>query len=284
MYVLFGTEAAGLNEVRPFLDVLANNVAADACTITHIDDILQSVQLQNRIEQVLEDQEEGTTLVVVHLQCPWTGKWVALAGEMIARRGSAKRRLPQGSFRWWPAQGVALDRTPQGGSVPTRSSGIGRDVTLTFGVTGQSRQVEERGRVRREQQRRQPAIPRCHRMLVFVPPRGGAAACVERPHEWKSVVGQYQQEVMANPASARLGFGLVPEAEPVLQVMADYGGTATVEEVVALMENTPPQEHVKRVLKWADLLQLARPAGEQKWILDRFLNVLMISGPRDAKP
>ena len=65
--------------------------------------------------------------------------------------------------------------------------------------------------------------------------------------------------------------------------MAEYGGTATVEDLVILLENTASRDLIERVLRWADLLQLARPAGEQKWALDRFLNELIMSGPRDAK-
>jgi hypothetical protein len=281
LFVLFGTEAAGLSDVRPFLEVLGHNAEGDALTITHLDDLFDAAQFQKRVKALLGEREEGTTLAVIHRQCPWSEQWVAKAGEMIAKRGSSKYRFLKflfiGSSReaWiWSELPKEKRRLLDSHAVVEMSLSPWSDSAVR-----QWKKEAEFGENNDEDSKRfLEATGYWYSFLLAVGRR-----CAEPSVFWKSIVAEFQQEIMRDPSDALRRFELVPECVPVFRVMADYGGTATIEELAGLLENTATPELVEQVLRWADLLRMACQGGEQKWILDSFITVLMTCGQIDAK-
>ena len=281
LFVLFGTEAAGLTDVRSFLEVLGHNAEGDALMITHLDDLLDSVQFEKRIKGITGAREDGTTLAVIHRRCPWSEQWVAKAGEMIAKRASAKHRFLKCLFIGGPREAWLWSELSKESRRQLESHSL-VEMSLepwSDSAVRQWKKEAEFGENNDEDSNRfLDATGYWYSFLLTV-----GARCAEPSRYWKSVVAEFREKTLSDPSAVLRQFELVPESVPVLQVMAEYGGAATVEELMGLLENGASEELIKRVLQWADLLQLARPGGEQKWILDRFLTGVMTTGPIDAK-
>lgn len=65
---------------------------------------------------------------------------------------------------------------------------------------------------------------------------------------------------------------MVPEALPVLRVMAELGEPLSPDDLGVLLEGMDAAQ-VERVLRWADLLGFARPgAVPGQWTLDPVLH------------
>jgi hypothetical protein len=107
--------------------------------------------------------------------------------------------------------------------------------------------------------------------------------CTERPHEWKNIVADYQRDLIANPAIIEC-FGLVSECLSVLRGMAENRDPLSIDDLVdAVTGESVAREEVERVLRWADLLCLARSAGDHRWNLDPMLHTLLKPRQNDAQ-
>jgi DNA-binding IclR family transcriptional regulator len=63
---------------------------------------------------------------------------------------------------------------------------------------------------------------------------------------------------------------MLVETRPILQALADYASPMTIEELAMLLEY--PQEQVRRVLYWADLLGFITPEQGDRWQLNSIVS------------
>ena len=86
LFILFGTRAAGLDEVVPFLPVLASTAEAGPLKVFNLDKPRDIASFRIEFGDLLNRRNDGTILVVVHSCCPWSEEWVAHAADAMARR------------------------------------------------------------------------------------------------------------------------------------------------------------------------------------------------------
>lgn len=283
LFVLFGTEAAGLGEVRPFLEVLATNVEAEALSVAVIADLHDLTTLQGRLDRVMGEREEGLTLVMIDPQCPWSEEWVMKAGGMVARRAGAKRRFVKVLFAGGPREAWLWSDLSEEGRRRLEVLGL-VEMSLSpwsdHAVRQWKKEAEFGENTDEDSERFRKATG--HRCFFL---HEVGRLCIERPHQWKDEVARYRAALASDP-SALNRFGLLPEVRPVLQAMAQYGDPLTTGDLCNLIEmegGRGPVDLIERVLRGADLLSLARPAGENRWALDTFLGRMLSAGSSDAQ-
>jgi hypothetical protein len=282
LFVLFGTEAAGLGEVRPFLEILSHSESA-ALSIVAIDDQIDTVRFQQRLEQVVGQRERGLTLILVDRQCPWGAEWVDRAGEMIAKRRAEKHRFVKVVFvggpreAWlWSDLGEEVRSRFRSHDLIEMSLPPWSDVAVR-----QWKKEAEFGENTDEDGRR--FTEATGNWCWFLHEVG--RRCAEQPHEWKSILADYQGKLVAAPSTLQC-FGLVAKALHVLRVMAEYCDPLTTDELVGLIDMTggsASHEEIEQVLRWADLLCIVRSAGDHRWSLDPMLNTLLTLRSTDAQ-
>jgi hypothetical protein len=285
LFTLFGTRAAGLDEVVPFLRVLASTAEAGPLTVSVADDLLDVVTFQHRLDRLLQGRDDGITLVVIDSHCPWSEEWVVRAADALARRGGAKRRFIKVLFVGDPAAAWMWSEPNPRLRVHLEAAGL---VELTLCPWTDVA-------VRRWKKEAEFGEDTDGDSLLFRRATGNWCAflheagrrCVQKPHNWKSVVDQYHKELREGDATqALVEFGIVPETLRTLRVMAEFADPVDPTQLHAILDmdgSAPPPEIAERVLRWADSLALLRPAGDGRWTLDPFLADLLTTGPANVQ-
>jgi hypothetical protein len=90
--------------------------------------------------------------------------------------------------------------------------------------------------------------------------------CQAQYHRWRSVLDELTSKRTGAPRAGEMrdAFGLFgPEVTDVLRIIAEFGEPASAEEVQALGDAA--LEHIRRVLRWAELLGLVQPTGNDRY-------------------
>jgi hypothetical protein len=281
VFLIMGSPAAGLNEVLPFLDVLAGSFAAAGVQFERLCGPVDAAAFEAELSAVLDAREEGITVVLIDPCCPWDEKWVVQAGQAIRKRSGTKTRFakvvflvgPREAWRWAGLSGEVRDRL-QELNVAEISLAPWSDIA----VRAWKNEAEFGENTDEDSQRFREATGYWCCFLHALGRR-----CVECPHEWKMVVERFREEFF-NDGEALRQFELVPESLPVLGILAQFLEGVTTQEVKELLDdNDVAVSFIERVVRWAQMLQIVSPAQHSgAWSLDPFLARLLAAGTTNA--
>lgn len=250
---VFGTRAAGLDDVIPFL-----RAACEEGQCFCPEPVADWKELQPSIEGFLRKRKDGVAAVVVGPDSPWGERWIVEARRILKAR-SSKTALIRVIFvgdatTAWAWVRSARDRAHELETValhPWSDDAVRRWlIDAAFGPTdraGRKRIAERLGNWG-------------HFLHVF------GKRCEDRPFTWSEELERVDEYL---PAAERLAlFDLPPDTVGVLRAMAIVDAPVGKADLATLAGADPSL--VDDVLTWADLLGLAS-CDEGLWSLDGLL-------------
>lgn len=266
--MLFGFSAAGLDEVDRFLEL-----EFGSRHLARVDNGASMAAFGRQLDLWRKKTDEGVTLLVVPESCGWNERWVQDATERLARLKS-KNRWVRVVFIAAPATAWRL---PAANLHQARvlSMSAWHDLALRqwlddcgFGALSKA----DRAFIR-ECTGNWPLLLREFHQR-----------CQAQFHRWRPVLEELTLEWRSAPRAKdlRAAFGLFGgEVVDVLRTVADYGEPISAEDVRALGEAS--LDHIRRVLRWAELLGLVQPTGNDRFALDPVVAGLLADGSHDAR-
>jgi hypothetical protein len=259
--VLFGSRIAGLDQVDQFL-----HAACREGRLITLDTANERKGFLRQLDELLKDRPDGLILGVVPDYCPWSEDWVLSALEPINRQTSKRKfaRIlfvadPETTWSWVQMDKGVQDRLLENG-VAEFSLEPWSDQALTqwlkeadFGPD------DEPGRTCFGE-----VTGNWGELLHQVGFR-----CKQSPQRWQEILVDFEHELAARGDWRDL-LGLIPQALPVLKVMSQHQEPVNWEEISNLVAGGSPIL-VAMVLCWADRLRYIRPAGHNRWVLDRIV-------------
>lgn len=254
---LFGTQAAGLNDVAEFLGISFGKDAIVNCS-----GVVDVTGFAERLQELQERPQEAQTLVFVPPSCPWTDTWLEEAirkTDKLRSKSSFVRVLfvgdPASAWHWI-----------EGGPISERLSSLGvMLMTLEPWHDAMVRQWLDDCGFRTTPEFRE-AI---HKLT------GYWSLLLYQVHAVLKQSGsgpQVPTDALARLAatslmSGKTWFGLdQAEGGAVLKQFAGLELPASVEDLTALLDM--PQSIIAKTIQWADLLGLISPAGGGAWRVD----------------
>jgi len=265
--VVFGCEAAGLNDVEPFL-----RAAVGDDSFVSITDTPDVAGFAERFRHSLDKtrRRDGTMTVFVSSSCPWVEGWAAEAVERLDKLKSSTSFVrvlfladPKAAWRFveqsWPsAAWTQLSLCPWDDSAVRRwveDSGFGPG--------------DPKGR--RELREKTGNWP----LFLY---KFHHKAVSERQN-WNRFLNELDELVKnkkdTEAVLASFGLDFHPPRK-VLRDLAILGEPATEEDLSAIVEKVP-RELVAQSLRWADLLRLVAPEGNGLWRLDPLVARFLIA-------
>lgn len=260
--VIFGTRAAGMDDVVPFL----RERVVDRRYLVEIADASSVGEFRRRLEGI-ERGSRATTLVVVHPNVPWGEGWILAALEWVGRLRSPER-VVRVVFLADPGKAWVL--TPH--LAELRSKGA-ESLTLSPWHEGFLRQwLDDMNLTQDPDARRriQEVTGNWPYLLYTLYKR----TKTELPLWQEHLVGLESELKNPNVAPGYWSvFGLdVSEARSVLQLCAEHvgpSGEIEAEDLRVLAELAGmPFERVARAMAWAEVLGLAVALGGDRWEID----------------
>jgi hypothetical protein len=272
VHIIFGTEAAGLDGLRPFLrSAFGEDYFVDMGGVT------DKAEFNRRLAELGGRERGGTTLVFIPASCPWGEAWVEDTLEMVLRLRS-KASFVRVVFIADPAVTWRLTARP--------------DATL-------DRLIERGVGYMTLRQWHDAALRQWADDLGLPADKGGRDRIAEATGRWQAAVERFYDDAYADlprwekklaefvdglkdPAAARdysLLFGLDrPEGAQILGDLQAVGD-ATMEELAGVVEG-PAEETVFGCLRWAELLNLITQVGGGRWRVDPFVGRLLEAAAR----
>lgn len=281
LFVIFGTEASGLDEVIPFLEILDTNQNPAGCQMHQIREAYDGAAFQKQLAEIIDGRGDGTTVVLIPHDAPWGDSWVDHAAKVLAvRRGKTRKRFIKLIFLAGPREAWWWSSLPADHIDRLRANGLS-EVTLApwsdMAVAQWQREAEFGGTTDAIEIARQVRQATGHwcQLVCDVGKR-----CVNQPHRLREVLDEYHQEITGKPDTLRR-FGLRDEAMSALINLADWNEPLSVDE---LRDLAPPEtaDSIDRVIHWADLLHLVIHVESFKRRLDPFLAELLRRHRNDA--
>jgi hypothetical protein len=259
--VLFGSRIAGLDQVDQFL-----HAACREGRLITLDTANERKGFLRQLDDLLKDRPDGLILGVVPDYCPWSEDWVLSALEPIGRQTSKRKfaRIlfvadPETTWAWVQMDKGVQDRLLENG-VAEFSLDPWSDQALRQWLTEASfGPADEAGRTCFGE-----VTGNWGELLHQVGFR-----CKQSPQRWQEILVDFEHE-LAGRGDWRDLLGLVPQALPVLKVMSQHQEPVNWEEISNLVGGGSPIL-VAMVLCWADRLRYIRPAGHNRWTLDRIV-------------
>ncbi len=213
LFVLMGTEAAGLDEVRSFLQILARS-EPPSLSIVAIDDPVDGAWFQRRLEDVIKQRERDCTMILVDRRCRWSAEWVERAGALLARRHAEKHRFVKVLFLGGPHEAWLWSELSEARRNRLAGFGLVEMALPSWNdlAVRQWKKEAEFGENTDEDSRR--FSDATGNWCLFLHEVGGR--CAERAHEWNSILEEYRVKLLADPATPRR-LGIIPETLPVLR-------------------------------------------------------------------
>ena len=264
--LLFGLPIAGIFEVVDALKPICATATPDI-----LDGVSTHRQFTQALRQALEGKVEGIKLIVVPPSTPWCEQWVVEGITQISRKrpqNSTKYRLlfiggPQDAWRWLNPDGsISVGDSNKLMTTflflkPWHDNALRQwMIDAGFGP------FDDKGK--REK---------------FLAATGGWGSILnglskkisQNPLNWEGKLEQFINELtQTNSAHHSLQLDLVPNALPVLQVMADYGEPLTYDELTNLLDKQT-RMILEQVLRWGAFLNFIRRKEQGHWHLDEFI-------------
>jgi hypothetical protein len=263
--VLFGSRLAGLEDVDEFLR--ASVAEKDYVTLTPLENAVDRQSFtQGLAEAFSRYQGEGTQVVVLSADRPWTADWVMEGLRLVERRRSGKavkRVLFVGDSRTaWNWVGSGTEVTRPGLTVLSLSPWVTSALRLWvsdagFGPCGESELAECRA-----------ATGLWGGMLSRL-----SQQIRRDPMQWQRGLQRFKEE--AGPGlCAAFADDIPTEAHQVLRTMADYQDPITPAELAHLID-ARDGDLVPRVFRWGDLMGFLRLETGGVWRLDTVVSRLV---------
>lgn len=262
--IVFGTSAAGLHELTPYL----RQAFGQSLVIVLPDDTTEE-SFQQQIQALSQRSLAGVTLLIVPLAVRWTMAWVERAQQRLARltsRTAFARAIfiadPQQTWDLLTSDAEGLERALSGETRPIVLQPW-QDAALHqwfIDCDISPREPEVRARVTNATGN-WPALLYAYHQRVH-----------KNLSDWEGVLGTMVAEQERLPTAERLAseFGLtIGEPQQVLGVLAElFDGTPVPSsDIVALLEGELAEGSIHRSLHWASLLNLIMPAGHYRWLM-----------------
>lgn len=264
--VLVGSPALGLDDVRPFIEQ-----AFGPGFVRSFDSVIDREEFERRLRELEDRPPDATTILFVGGDVPWTIGWVESARSRLARLRSARALVravfvvtPETLLRLVEGELDALERE----DIEILSLSPWHETALQHWFEANNLPSDRTAgeRVRTVTGARSLLL---HGFIDDVPNYAGweqalNALDVRLRHT------DYRQSVLA-------ALGLSKDAEfpgRVLRAIAHWGGAIDLADLAELL---PPglAERLPALLRWAELLHLASPAGPESWQLDAFVHRLL---------
>jgi hypothetical protein len=265
--IIFGTEAAGLDSLRPFLhSAFGDDFFVDMSGVT------DKADFDQRLAELSARERGGTTLVFVAASCPWGEAWVEDALQRVSRLRS-KNSFVRVAFVADPATTWRLTAQPHAALDGLVGKGVNyltlrqwHDAALRQWAddSGLPADKEGRDRIAEATGRWQAAVEQFH-----------DAAHADLPR-WERKLAEFvvrlREPDVARGFTRRFGLDR-PEAA---QILGDLQAVeeATAEELAGVVEG-PMDEAVFGCLRWAELLNLISQVGGGRWRVDPFVGRLL---------
>lgn len=272
--VVFGSEAAGLHDMRHFLRLAKEDFFVDLDGENHS----HSVFMQG-LTQLKGRELGGTTVAFVSQLSAWDESWIGEADRRI-RELSPKRNFLRAVFAADPHTTWILLRNNHH-LIDTLNTKNVKSFTLSPWHDSAIKQWLNDDELRislEDRDRLSDVTGRWPAFLYDVYARSKEAL------SWTTGIETFDASSRdpdrANAMCKRFGID-IPEPRKVLHFMADLGGPSSPEEIFEFMEGTLPLEMVELSVAWADLLRFTRPVGSGCWSVDPALGrILKAAGPQ----
>lgn len=266
--VICGSAAAGLHELEAFLLAVFGEEYFIA-----INDVAEVAGFAARLDALGKRERDGTTLVLVSPLCAWSRSWIDVALQRVSRLTS-KTSFVRVAFIADPrVTWELLGENPQAVAA-LRAKQVTVASLRPWHGTALQQWLEDWNFT----------ISRPAKDGFTMSEREQIAAATG---QWPALLRVFYERVSQNPAAweqglAELGasfdspetanqmadlWGLdIQEPRQILCDLMDLSG-ATLEDLIGVAESLTP-ELVERGIRWADLLGLASPIGQERWQID----------------
>ncbi len=267
--VIFGNAAAGIDKLPSAL-----TLAFGQEFFVYLDDLRGRAEFIDRLAIELNRRERsGITLILVSATCPWGEGWVADAVKSLNKRThkSAFVRIafiadPQTAWQWL---------TQNGRPILTTTSGQPTTIGLRpWDDTALRYWLDEGGFASDRLSREKISATTGNWPLLL--DRFYKLAQSDHVH-WEQRLDELNAKMrnreMKNELSEAMGLN-IGEPRSVLQALAVLDTAATVEELTGIVDGVSA-DSVQQSLRWAELLNLVKPTGGNRWQLDRLVHRLL---------
>lgn len=259
--VIFGSDAAGLSDLRYFLRLAKEDFFVDLDGDAH-----NHAAFLEGLAGLKKREQGGTTVGFVSSLSPWDEAWITAADHRI-RELAPTRNFLRAVF--------AAD--PQTTWMLLRTNSHLTDRLMEKRVTSFSLMPWHEAALDQWLNDVESVITRENRALLLATTGRWPILLYEVAQKARTTM-EWGIEIEALESSfsdagkvdsLRKRFGLnIPEPSTVLQCMADLAGEVSPEEVHVFLEDSLPLPLIQICIVWADLLRFIVPAGNGRWLLD----------------
>jgi hypothetical protein len=266
--IIFGLEAAGLDDVERFLLSQFGKEYS-----LYIEDASDKTMFARHLEGLDNREHGGTTLVLTSRRCPWSESWVEAALQKIERLKSKNKFVrvvfiadPQRTWALMDQKAHTLQLLKSKGLTifslkPWHDSALRQWlVDCDFGP------INEQGRKRITE-----ITGNWPNLLKEFYRRSKSD-----PHQWSQYLDELAQMLNrrkeANALSKEMGL-VGNQAQRVLKDLATLE-EATVEELIGVIDDVPA-EVVNQCIGWAELLNIVIPIGNEVYQVDPIVSRIL---------
>ncbi len=251
--VIYGNEAAGVAELKPFLSVAMGTAYFD-----YIDDKTTLTEFENRLAGLTERAADGVTLVLVSAGTDWNWNWVEAAMARIERLTSKKSFVRIAFIADAEHTWDLID------SVPKELNGKFSNISLRPWHDSAVRQwfIDHNWTIDKDGREKLYDITGNWPMLL----QKFYERVHPEPDKWATALDALNNSIdeRINSIQFARAFGLNARLRlSIFQVLCSYG-KAELDEILVLCSDTDPAI-VQRVLNWAEKLNLAHPVANNSW-------------------
>jgi hypothetical protein len=265
--IIFGNEAAGLNEINMFLEY-----AQGKEFLIHIDDCLDRGGFARRLAEFSKRESDGTTLMLVSSNCPWNEQWIEDAIRSVNKLKSRTKFArvvfvadPQAA---WQLMGSGADGF---------QSLMEKEVTpfslRPWHDTALQHWLDDCGFPSDKQKRNAISDITGNWPLLL---RRYYQSCKTNLQQRERQLQILQHSISDADDAIKFAQSLGLDLREPRRVLRDLAilGEATEEDLIGIVQDIPP-EIVRSTLRWADFLGLASPEGNGIWQVDRVVSRIL---------
>jgi hypothetical protein len=274
--LIFGTEAAGLADLREFIEV------ATPRNLCHVIESGERQGFAQKLKSIQDNQTEGTTLVLVTAACAWEMGWIEDASAQL-HQSTAARAYTRVAFIADPAKTWRLVNqqiTPfellPGKGTSSYSLKPWHDDALRQWLDDRSFNVDEDAR------ERITAVTGNWPMLLEYFYQRSQIDSLNWMEHLRATAKDLKDKTVARDLARALGFEQAALADGYLNIVRvllalENHGAQTVEELHQRLNHASgglPEAAIKTVLWWAELLSLANRVGP-RWRADHLVGRIL---------
>jgi len=262
VFIVFGCKGAGLNDLTPFLRAITTKEH-----FVYFDEIPDKNTFTKRLETLSKREKEGTTLVVIPNQSPWSELWVKEAIEKVNRLTSAlsfvKIIFCADPKQTWSLinQNLVCSDLFKTGAISVINLGPWHDTALrewlsdlNFGPTdknGRNLITETTGN-----------------WPILLEEFYHACENENKLYKWQDILAELSNLWYESSTDIANMLGIECELpKKILSEFAKNDNQLTLEDLIILTDSTDPNL-IENCIKWADLLRFAEFLGNDTYRLD----------------